>query len=102
MSTPAPPPSNLGEQFTRKPKVYVDQPDVGKVMVTGPASKEHPGGWGGAGIREGGRWLVEDQDGDHVGKARSAKQVGHVLAKHHGHAKDTYDVAYQRERFDQY
>lgn len=99
MSTPAPPPSNLGEQFTRRPRVYADQVAKGKVLVTGPVSKEHPTGFSGTGIREGSRWMVETEFGDHVGKAKNAKDVGHVLAHHHGHEPGSFDVEYEKEQY---
>jgi len=99
MSTPAPPPSNLGEQFTRKPSVFVDQVAQGKVLVTGPASKEHPTGFSGTGIREGRRWLVETEFGDHVGTAKNATHVGHVLAKHHGHEPGSVDVTFEKDPY---
>jgi hypothetical protein len=93
------PPSNLGEQFTRRPTVYADQVDKGKVLVTGPATKEHPTGWSGIGTRQGSRWHVENEFGDYAGKAKNATDVGHVLAKHHGHELDTYDVQYTKEAY---
>lgn len=99
MSTPKPPP--LGDLFNdrRRPTVYADQVDKGKVLVTGPPNTEHPSGFSGTGIREGRKWLVEDEYGNHVGNARNATHVGHVLAKHHGHAPDSYDVEFQKEQY---
>jgi hypothetical protein len=99
-STPAPPPDGpLGQQFTRRPRVYADQVDVGKVLVTGPASKEHPTGFSGTGIREGRKWLVETESGDVIGNAKNATHVGHVLAHHHGHEPGSFDVEYEKERY---
>lgn len=93
------PSAPLGQQFTRRPKVYADQVDVGKVLVTGPTSAAHPDGFSGTGIREGRNWLVETEAGDHVGKAKNATDVGHVLAKHHGHEPGSFDVVYEKERY---
>lgn len=99
MSTPAPPPTPLGQQFTRKPTVYADQVAKGKVLVTGPVSRQNPTGFSGTGIREGRSWLVETEYGDHVGKAKNATHVGHVLAEHHGHEPGSFDVEYEKERY---
>lgn len=99
MSTPAPPPMPLGEQFTAKPTVYVDVVAPRRALVTGPASKEHPTGWSGTASRQPGqrRWYVETEGEQYVGKASSAKQAGHMLAKHHGHAPDSYSLEYDVE-----
>ena len=99
MSESPTPPSNLGQQFTARPRVYADQVAKGKVLVTGPPSKEHPDGFSGTGIREGSRWHVETEFGDAVGKAKNATDVGHVLAHHHGHAPGSFDVEYEKESY---
>lgn len=99
MSTPAPPPSNLGQQFTARPVVYADQVAKGRVLVTGPASKEHPTGWSGVGSRQGSRWHVEDEFSENYAKARNARHVGEVLAHMHGHEPGSFDVEYTKEAY---
>lgn len=99
MDTPAPPPSNLGEQFTRRPKVYVDQVDKGKVLVTGPVSKDHPTGWSGYASRQGRSWLAEDEASENYAKAKNARHVGEVLAHMHGHEPGSFDVEYTKEQY---
>ena len=99
MDTPAPPP--LGDLFNdrRRPRVFADQVAKGKVLVTGPPSTEHPTGFSGTGIRDGRKWLVEDEYGEHVGTAKNATHVGHVLAHHHGHEPGSFDVEYDKEQY---
>ena len=99
MSTPTPPPSNLGQQFTARPKVYADQVAKGKVQVVGPSTKEHPDGWFGTGIRQGSSWHVEDEHSEKFGRARNAKHVGEVLAHMHGHEPGSFDVQYTKEPY---
>lgn len=99
MSTPAPPPDNLGQQFTRRPLVHADAVEPGKILVTGPASKEHPTGWSGTGVRQKGKsgWHVENEHSSQYAKAKNAQEVGHVLARMHGHAPGSFDVKYTKE-----
>lgn len=99
MSTPAPPPSNLGQQFTRRPKVYVDQVDKGKVLVTGPSSEHHPDGWSGYASRQGGSWRAEDEFSEKSARAKNARHVGEVLAHMHGHEPGSFDVEYTKEAY---
>lgn len=99
MDTPAPPPSNLGQQFTRRPTVYADQVAPGKVQVTGPSTAEHPDGWFGTGVRQGSRWHVEDEFSENYAKAKNARHVGEVLAHMHGHEPGSFDVEYTKEQY---
>jgi hypothetical protein len=96
MSTsPPPPPPPLSQQFSqpaakRKPKVYVDVVAKGTALVTGPD-------WSGIGRRQGSRWRVETEHSHFVGQATSSHNVGHMLAKHHGHEPDSYELVHEVE-----
>lgn len=101
MSTSPTPPPLSGDLFhdRRRPKVYVDQVAKGKVLVTGPASKEHPTGWSGYASRQGHSWHAEDEFSEKSAKAKNARHVGEVLAHMHGHEPGSFDVVYEKEQY---
>lgn len=77
--------------------VIVDVVAPGKGLVTCGGS----GDFSGSVIRdrESGRgYLVETEYGDVIGRSRSYRDAAYLLAKHHGHDRDSVSVTVEIER----
>lgn len=70
--------------------VAVDVVSPGKGLVTSGA-----GDFSGAVVREGGRYVVEDEWGEVIGRAGSYREGAARLARHHGCTADPIEVVFE-------